>query len=541
MEITGCPSVSLGVIHEGENIMQYSRGVADTSTGHPVNDDTVYMIGSLTKAFIAASCGILVDEGKLSWTEPLSTYIPFTQNKDPVIGERMSLSDALSHSSGFPQLDIAWYGSFGETLMFPQHLLQITANMPVHDDAFRKKFHYSNWPYALAGKVIEAVGGKDSAGGGWGRFVKRRIFNPLWMTRSTCSRNDIQGGNLAEPHIVLGDGHCNVAGPERLPAPQVSDRTICGAAMAMWSNIPDMLIWSRAVMERLDEEKAGNKNNSTSLMNPLRHISQITSQKFPVTDDTVNENTYGFGWARHMIPSTQLGWLSTNGPQKDDIIGRESRPRLTLYHGGQVTGYLNSIYLFPETKSAVVVLTNAQSAGDCSDLVAQMLVQSLFDMKPEVDFEMRAKKASISSLSLHMKMRADWHRNRRPMTPQPELGGFRGSYCNDDIKGLIQVRTNSETLRLEMRRNGSDTQRHHLLHYHDDTFSFCPEDMKQIQRRCLVDYSSYEQFLLVFIRDEEGTVIGLDWVMQEGFKPLRYIRQRTAAVSGPPCITSIPC
>jgi len=538
MEITGCPSLSLGVVHEGEIIMQYSRGVADTSTGRPVNHDTVYMIGSLTKAFIAASCGILVDEGKLSWTEPLSTYIPFTQNKDPVIGERMSLSDALSHSSGFPQLDIAWYGSFGETLMFPQHLLQVTANMPVHDDAFRKEFHYSNWPYALAGRVIEAVGGEDAVDG-WGGFVKKRIFDPLWMIRSTCSRSDIQRGNLAEPHMVLGNEHQNKTGPWRLPAPQVSDRSICGAAMAIWSNIVDMLIWSRAVLERLEEEKAG--KTSAILLNPLKHISQITSHKFPVTDDTINENTYGFGWARHMIPSTQLGWLSTNGPQKDDIIGRESPPRLTLYHGGQVTGYLNSIYLFPETKSAVVVLTNAQSAGDCSDLVAQMLVQSLFDMKPEVDFEMRAKKASVSSLSLHDKMREDWHRNRKPRTGQPELRDFKGSYCNHDICGLIQVHTNRETHQLEMRRNGNDTQRRHLQHYHNDTFSFFSEDANQILLGCMVDYSSYEQFLLVFIRNEEGTVIGFDWVMQEGFKPLRYIRQRTAPVSGPPCITLIPC
>lgn len=319
--------------------------------------------------------------------------------------------------------------------------------------------------------------------------------------------------------------------------------------MAIWSNIPDMLTWSRAVMERLEEEKKGNDTAAPSQEaslgtgeyeavlcdkytdgqrvsnNPLRQISQITSHKFRVTDDTINENTYGYGWARHVIPSTQLGWLSTNGPQKDDIIGRESRPRLTLYHGGQVTGYLNSIYLFPETKSAVVVLTNAQSAGDCSDLVAQMLVQSLFEMKPEVDFEMRAEKISTSNLNQYSKMKNDLEQNRNPKTACPELETLEGSYWNEDLRGLIEVYKSSESASgLEMKRNGMETQCHRLSHYHYDTFSFMPESRDEMERRCLVDYAIYEQFLVAFVRDEEDRVVGLDWVMQEGFKPLRYNR-----------------
>jgi CubicO group peptidase (beta-lactamase class C family) len=541
MDLTGCPSVSIGIIHDGETILQHSQGLADASKHVQVNEETVYMIGSLTKAFIAASCGILVEEGKLSWTAPLSTYIPFTQNKDPFISERMSLSDALSHSSGFPQLDISWYGANGEDLLAPEDLLHVTGSIPVFD-TFRAELHYSNWPFALAGRVIEAVGGKDAVDG-WGEFVKRRIFAPLGMTGSTCCRSGIEGDNLAEAHTVLSDLR-----PARLPVPQVSHKTICGAAMAIWSNIPDMLIWSQAVMDRLEEEKIGKNAKEASggslttreheaihcdkytdaqskSQSPLRRISQITSHKFPVTNDTINENTYGFGWARHVIPSSQLGWLSTNGPQKDDMIGRESRPRLALYHGGQVTGYLNSIYLFPETRSAVVVLTNTQSAGDCSDLVAQMLIQALFDMKPEVDFEMRGKKVSANCLNQYTKMLDDLQQNRIPGTACPELDTLEGSYWNEDLRGLIQVdRSSGSACQLDMKRNGMETQRHCLSQYHYDTFSFMPDSRDEMELRCLVDYSVYEQFLLKFVRDEEDRVIGLDWVMQEGFMPLRYSR-----------------
>jgi CubicO group peptidase (beta-lactamase class C family) len=445
MDLTGCPSVSIGILHEREIILQHAQGLADASECNEVNEETCYMIGSLTKAFIAASCGMLVDEGKLYWNAPLSTYIPFTQNKDPVIGKRMSLSDALSHSSGFPQIDISWYGANGEDLLGPEDLLHVTANISVFD-SFRAELHYSNWPYALVGRIIEAVGEEDALDG-WGGFVGKRIFKPLGMTRSACCRSEIKGGNLAEPHTVLSNRQ-----PVRLPIPQVSHKTICGAAMAIWSNLPDMLIWARVILERLEEENSGNdtaENNQgrgvgigeheavcggmktesqDSSKNPLRRISQITSHKFPITGDTINENTYGFGWARHEIPSSQLGWLSTNGPQKDHAIGQHSRPRLALYHGGQVTGYLNTIYLFPETKSAVVVLTNAQSAGDCSNLVAQMFVQSLFDMEPKVDFEIRAANVSAENLNQYTEMVDAFQKNRTKGTACSALGTLEGSY-----------------------------------------------------------------------------------------------------------------
>lgn len=74
---------------------------------------------------------------------------------------------------------------------------------------------------------------------------------------------------------------------------------------------------------------------------------------------------------------------------------------------------------------------------DCSDLVAQMLVQSLSDMKPEVDFEMRAKSASTNSLNHRTKMMDDWVRNRKSVTTRPDFDDFVGCYWNNDLEGLI--------------------------------------------------------------------------------------------------------
>jgi hypothetical protein len=72
------------------------------------------------------------------------------------------------------------------------------------------------------------------------------------------------------------------------------------------------------------------------------------------------------------------------------------RWRFSLQH--TVIGYLYTIYVFPETHSSAVVLTNAYSAGNCSDILAQMYVQVLFDIVPDIDFTQRAADRSTDNL-----------------------------------------------------------------------------------------------------------------------------------------------
>lgn len=129
-----------------------------------VDLDTTYMIGSLTKAFVSASCGILVDEGKLDWNAAISQYIQFRQTSNSDISSKASLLDGLSHSTGLPQIDNSWYGAQGGTISPPEELLHIVSNIPVFPD-FRSKLNYTNWMYAFVGRTIEAVGGTDAAGG----------------------------------------------------------------------------------------------------------------------------------------------------------------------------------------------------------------------------------------------------------------------------------------------------------------------------------------------------------------------------------------
>ncbi|EME41014.1 hypothetical protein DOTSEDRAFT_74530 [Dothistroma septosporum NZE10] len=514
---TGTPSFTLGVLHHGHVVFQHAEGRPSAQQQKEVNIGTQYIIGSLTKAFVSAACGILVEEGKLDWDKPLSTFYPFRQKHNPEMGEKACLADALTHSTGMSQIDISWYGADGKAILGPENLNHVVTHIPVFDD-FRTKFHYSNWMYSIAGRVISLLSGQ-SAYNGWSTFIKNRIFAPLGMQRSTASRADLPDSNFAEAHTVLDNGEAAL-----LPIPDFNDRTITGPSAAIWSNVPDMLKWAHAILTRRNFEHGVEADDPS---NPLRQIKRILDHGFRVKEDSVTDVTYGFGWSRLTMPSTQMGWLSQNRAKENMVIGADSQPRLVFYHSGQITGYLASLYLFPESTSAVVVLTNAQGMGDASDLVAQAAIQALFDLQPAIDFDKFARQTVESHATAYSHMMQDYEHNREKDTPVPFPSDIVGLYHNADIRMDIAVRQiggNQDNF-LQIEFNGYASQRHTLRHYHFDTYGFPPASREERELRCLVDYDGYEMWLLQFKRDSANMVDSLLWLMEPGLPPLRFERR----------------
>lgn len=74
LKFTKVPSLSYGIIHQGKILKSGSKGFRDVEAGLPADEDTLYAIGSLSKAFTAVLCGIIVSEGVLSWSELSRQY-----------------------------------------------------------------------------------------------------------------------------------------------------------------------------------------------------------------------------------------------------------------------------------------------------------------------------------------------------------------------------------------------------------------------------------------------------------------------------------
>ena len=106
-EVPGC---AIAAVQDGQTVLTAGWGQRDLDTGFPVTSDTLFAIGSVTKAFTAATVGALVDDGLVEWERPLRDYLPELRLYDPVVTDRLTVVDLLSHRSGLPRHDLVWLG-----------------------------------------------------------------------------------------------------------------------------------------------------------------------------------------------------------------------------------------------------------------------------------------------------------------------------------------------------------------------------------------------------------------------------------------------
>jgi CubicO group peptidase (beta-lactamase class C family) len=163
--------VSVGVVRDGELVWSQHVGAARLDPARPADDDTQFMIGSVTKTFTALLVMQLRDAGRLGLDDPVGTWLPDTKHAD------VTVRQLLAHSSGLQREPV---GHVWETLEAPdsaaflEGLEQAERVLPPHF-----VFHYSNLAYGLLGQLVERL-----HGGSWEACVMERVLGPLGMTRT---------------------------------------------------------------------------------------------------------------------------------------------------------------------------------------------------------------------------------------------------------------------------------------------------------------------------------------------------------------------
>ena len=160
------PGVSVGVVRDGALVWSTHVGSARLGTPSiPADDDTQFMIGSVTKTFTALAVMSLRDEGRLALDDTLDAYVPGSRHG------RVPLRQMLAHASGLQREPV---GNIWETLEAPERdaflagVEQAEQVLPAHH-----AFHYSNLAYGLLGQVVERVTGQ-----GWESVVRERVLDP---------------------------------------------------------------------------------------------------------------------------------------------------------------------------------------------------------------------------------------------------------------------------------------------------------------------------------------------------------------------------
>ncbi len=290
------PGAGVAVIKDGKVIYLKAFGTRDLSTGAPANTETLFSIGSTTKAMTAVCLGILVDEGKVAWDDPVSRHLPEFQLYDPYVTRELKIRDLLLHNSGVGNTDFLW-GSMN----VPEEEILRRMRMVKPAYSFRGGFIYQNIFYIAAGAVIRKVSGQN-----WHDFIQARIFTPLGMTRTATKLKNIKDDNFTKPHFRI-NGKIQVIG-------YTNDDEV-GPAGSVWSSIGDMSKWTLCMLDSSKLPSTGlrpaqpdNPGQSAGrLLKPATWAEMfkphtiVTSAQFYPTQRLTRPNwtTYGLGWFQH--------------------------------------------------------------------------------------------------------------------------------------------------------------------------------------------------------------------------------------------------
>ena len=166
------PGLAIAVVKDGKVVFEKGYGVREVGKLAAFDTSTASAIASTTKAFTAVAMGMLVDEGKVRWDDPVTKYLPAFQLSDPWVTRELTVRDLLTHRSGLGSTDYLWAVSDlpADTMMQRLRLVKPSYSL-------RSSFVYQNVMYIMAGQVIAAASGMP-----WDRFVQTRIFDPMECT-----------------------------------------------------------------------------------------------------------------------------------------------------------------------------------------------------------------------------------------------------------------------------------------------------------------------------------------------------------------------
>jgi len=310
------PGAAVCIVKDDKVVMMKAYGIKELGQPGKVDINSLFMIGSNTKAFTATCLAILQDQKKLSLDDKVTKYLPKFKLENKPAGEMAVIRDLLCHHLGMQtfQGDFTFYNTDLTRDQIIEKLGELKAVYP-----FRTTWGYTNSAFLTAGQIIPVVTGKP-----WEVFVKENIFAPLGMTGTIALTADMpKQYDRTVPHTLI-DGRLSA-----IPYCQIDGLAPAGAIS---SSVNDMSKW---VLAQLSDGKVGPRQMiSAAAIKATREPQDIVG---PVThvDGESGYELYGLGW-----------FLQT-------YTGR----RIVMHDGG-VNGYLSSVTLVPQDHLGIIILTN---------------------------------------------------------------------------------------------------------------------------------------------------------------------------------------
>jgi CubicO group peptidase (beta-lactamase class C family) len=415
------PGLAISIVKDDEVVLARGYGVRKIGEQTPVDERTLFAIGSTSKAFTVAALGMLVDEGKLNWDDHVQNVLPRFELFDPYVSREITIRDLLCHRSGLSRGDMLWYGS-----PFSRDEILHRVRFLEPSSSFRAKYGYQNIMYLAAGQLIPKV--TDLT---WDQFVKQRLFLPLGMATSNTSVTDIdEESNAASPHAVIED---------KVTAIPWLNLDNVGPAGSINSNVAEMANWIR--MNLNQGVFAKSRLVSSDVISEMQTPHMVIDLEEDRYHPDANFLNYGLAWTLC-----------------------DYRGRKIVEHGGAIDGMRARVMLLPDEKLGVVVLANQEQSA-LPTAIAHRAVDLMLDTVQRdwsEDFWeiVQTKKAESEKEIEEIK------EQRVPDTrPSLSVEKYAGVYTSQ-MYGEMNVTIDSEKLKLQFGPNLTGQ----LEHWHHDTF-----------------------------------------------------------------------
>ena len=423
LDATKASGFAVAVV-KGDTLL-YAKGFGyrDYENKIPVDANTLFAIGSCTKAFTASILGQLRQEDKLSFDDSPLKYVPELKFYNDKMNNTIIIKDLMSHRTGLPRHDYSWY-------LFPSNDKDSLVRRIQFQEPFtgvRQKWYYNNFMFLVQGVIAERITGKS-----WEDNIRERFFKPLDMDRSNVSIEELEkssdaalGYRLKNDSIITKMDYYHIAGMS--PAGSIN------------SSVNDMSKW---LITWVDKGKFHGKE-----IIPEAYVSEAMSSQMVVGPGLPeNDNpdiflsNYGYGW-----------FLSSY------------KGHYRVQHGGNIDGFSANVAFYPSDSLGIVVLCN-QNGSAVPSLVRNTVADRMLKTAKTnwatwfLNNQEKAKKAEqdakVKSVSNHVEH----------TRPSHILQEFTGSYSNPGYGEFNIVDTNDSLFANFKRKN------YYLRHVHYDVF-----------------------------------------------------------------------
>ena len=467
------PGMAIGVVSKGQVIHLKGYGVRDLATAAPVTPETKFRIASISKSFTVTSLAALVGDGKLAWDDRVRQHVPEFVTYDPVVTDRITVRDLVTMRTGLARHDLLW----GIDIFSREQLVQRIRYIQPNQD-FRTAWQYQNLMFTAAGYLGGRVNGSD-----WETLVRRRVIEPLGMTRTSPVMADYErDDNFTRPYAIHDDGVVRLVDRQRNSDP-------LSPTGGLHSTLADMVKYLTMHMQggNLNGREIIRRADSRAMQSPqmtMQRAMTWEAGEFPELSD----EAYGMG-----------------------VLVTHYRGHKMVHNPGNWDGWSLELSFLPNDSLGVIVLTNMYSTT-IRDFLPWLLYDRLLGLSnSRWSDRFLARQARARAALVAQRAREDSARvpNTAPSHP---LDAYVGRYLHPAY-GEAEVTRDATGLRLRFGRFDFP-----LAHYHYDVFRYEPPTGDPTYNRF--------RWRVTFQTGLDGAVESLLAPLEPAVPPLPFLRIR---------------